>query len=303
MKNLFLLSSIISIFLILQKVNAQVYTIPWAQVQPEWVFPLWFEDATGAKDTLYLSYDSNSGDPFNNAFDSIYGDNYLVPLDTSKFQAYFGCSLSTDLLVQNSICSKIEFLTPDICFINCQLPLIMRWDVNMFRSNALPFPDQSPAPRAQGLITYDFAIQTTGGCPVAVLISDTFYNTPPADCYQVDSATFINTFGGGMGYLQFLIQKWTGIPGGTSIEQISTNELIHIYPNPFNDLITIILTDGLCSNCIIEIYDLTGRLIFVKNDFAKQNHSLDLSILKNGTYLIHILNNKKSIFSTIITKL
>lgn len=300
MKNLFLLSVIICFSINIQKTNAQVYTIPWAQVQPEWVFPLWFEDATGAKDTLYFAY-QEVPTSFNNF--PLYGMVYKK-IDLTKFNAYYQCDLLPDTTAYKAVVlnSNSNFVS-DICFINCQLPLIMRWDVNMFRSNALPFPDQSPAPRAQGLITYDFAIQTTGGCPVAVLISDTFYNTPPTDCYQVDSATFINAFGGGMGYLQFFIQKWTGIPGGTSIEQISTNELIHIYPNPFNDLITIISTDGLCSNCTIEIYDLTGRLIFAKNDFAQQNQFLDLSILKNGTYLIHIFNNKKSIISTIITKL
>ncbi|MFN0276654.1 MAG: hypothetical protein ACKVPJ_12985 [Chitinophagales bacterium] len=42
--------------------NAQTYTIPGATEQPAWVFPLWFEDALGNKDTLYFGYDPEAVD-------------------------------------------------------------------------------------------------------------------------------------------------------------------------------------------------------------------------------------------------
>ena len=57
---IFLLSLLVLLALVKNTV-AQTYTIPWAQQQPAWVFPLWFEDASGAKDTLYLCYDVNAG--------------------------------------------------------------------------------------------------------------------------------------------------------------------------------------------------------------------------------------------------
>lgn len=295
MKNLFLLSVIICFLFNTHKTNAQVYTIPWAQVQPEWVFPLWFEDATGARDTLYLSYDSNSGDPFNNAFDSIYGDNYLVPLDTSKFQAYFGCSLSTDLLVQNSICSKIEFLTPDICFINCQLPLIMRWDVNMFRSNALPFPDQSPAPRAQGLLWFDLPFNADDcGFSQPVLLTDTTINNnpPPLGCLRRDSILFYNPFGNGVSYLMLSIRQWTGIY--LHILPIQKKN-IGVFPNPANNSITITNINGFD----VEIYDVLGRNIITKYKTTEVDTTLDITTLNSGIYFIQIIDTATMHFQTI----
>jgi hypothetical protein len=72
--------------------SAQTYTVPGAQVQPQWVMPLWFENGDGQKDTLYYCYDSNSDDPFNPSYDTIFGE-IVVTIDTSKFQMVYGCSL------------------------------------------------------------------------------------------------------------------------------------------------------------------------------------------------------------------
>ena len=56
---IFLLSLLLLLAMVKNTV-AQTYTIPWAQQQPAWVFPLWFEDASGAKDTLYVCYDADA---------------------------------------------------------------------------------------------------------------------------------------------------------------------------------------------------------------------------------------------------
>jgi hypothetical protein len=55
-------TSMITLLLVVLAVvsKAQVYTIPWAQVQPDWVFPLWFENGDGQKDTIYIGYDENA---------------------------------------------------------------------------------------------------------------------------------------------------------------------------------------------------------------------------------------------------
>lgn len=52
--------------------SAQTYTVPGAQQQPAWVFPLWFEDGSGAKDTLYFCYDANAKSVL--PYDTIFGE-------------------------------------------------------------------------------------------------------------------------------------------------------------------------------------------------------------------------------------
>ena len=45
-------------------VSAQQYQIPGAQQQPAWVFPMYFEDGFGYRDTVYLGYDPDAVSSF-----------------------------------------------------------------------------------------------------------------------------------------------------------------------------------------------------------------------------------------------
>ncbi|MBK6730753.1 MAG: hypothetical protein IPG60_07235 [Bacteroidetes bacterium] len=72
--------------------HAQTYTIPGATEQPAWVFPLWFEDGTGAKDTLYLGYDSEGQDYGYPQSDTVFAE-YFNLIDTTKFNVYWSFHL------------------------------------------------------------------------------------------------------------------------------------------------------------------------------------------------------------------
>lgn len=279
--------------------KAQVYTIPWAQVQPEWVFPLWFEDATGAKDTFYLAYNQNLG------FSPELFGNKLVPVDTSRFQVVdCGLAIPPDLLTLKSKCGFITYdLFAEFCFWKCQLPLIVRWDVNLFRSSALPFPDQSPAPRAQALLQFDFPLQTTGGCTIGVLISDSFYNSPPGDCYQVDTAAFINIVGGqDLSYFTFSIQTWTG--KWTGIHKLTTSKIdpINIYPAITSDLIYISINEKMQNRIDIYLLDITGRIIYEEKKNNFYDGTIDLNSVPNGVYVVLIKTTSNPPFSKLIIK-
>ena len=70
--------------------NAQpIYQIPWAQQQPKFVFPIYFEDGTGEKDTLYLGYDSlANGYSINTQpnHDTVFGVRNII-INQNKFHA------------------------------------------------------------------------------------------------------------------------------------------------------------------------------------------------------------------------
>jgi len=49
------------------------YQIPGAQQQPAWVFPMYFEDGFGYRDTVYLGYDADArGETYDPTFNPIY---------------------------------------------------------------------------------------------------------------------------------------------------------------------------------------------------------------------------------------
>jgi len=70
----------------------------------------------------------------------------------------------------------------------------------------------------------------------------------------------------------------------TGINEEKQNDDIVIYPNPFNDIITIDINDG--QKHKVEIVDFLGRVIYT--DIIHSDTSVDLSKFLNGIYLVRI---------------
>lgn len=64
-------------------------------------------------------------------------------------------------------------------------------------------------------------------------------------------------------------------------------DYISIFPNPFNDYITLISNGNNCDNCIIEIYNTLGSLIH-KSNIIKEKTEINLSQQSSGIYFIKI---------------
>jgi hypothetical protein len=159
-------TSMITLLLVVLAVvsKAQVYTIPWAQVQPDWVFPLWFENGDGQKDTIYIGYDENAHGYLlqENNPDTIFGE-LCQPFNNSNFYVTFSGAYSCNIQGAKKCCIGIfDFLGDSILYCNISVanhvyPLKIKWDLNVFRSSALPFNTCSNCPNALGLIYDDFA--------------------------------------------------------------------------------------------------------------------------------------------------
>ena len=149
-------------------VNSQtIYSIPWAQTQPKFVFPIYFEEGNGHKDTLYLGYDSLAngysinGNPNQ---DTIFGVK-KVPIDTSKFYVTWSTTLfeTSNRLKDSVYKANVSNISSNhfpnsqsIIFNNGNLPLKISWDKNLFYSDSLPFANSSPAPNAEGRFVINF---------------------------------------------------------------------------------------------------------------------------------------------------
>ena len=73
-----------------------------------------------------------------------------------------------------------------------------------------------------------------------------------------------------------------------------TNASFTVFPNPAENYFQLNLTNPKVTVSSIEIYSITGELIFVDTDYCK-NEKYDISNFEKGIYIINILTNKVSI--------
>ncbi|WP_276132055.1 T9SS type A sorting domain-containing protein [Polluticoccus soli] len=81
------------------------------------------------------------------------------------------------------------------------------------------------------------------------------------------------------------------------VEAGQVDEKISIYPNPAADRINIAGSEPLLDGCIVELYDLSGRMIFQQqyHSSSKQgNLTIDCSHYLNGIYMLRLQTPKAS---------
>jgi len=75
-----------------------------------------------------------------------------------------------------------------------------------------------------------------------------------------------------------------------------------LYPNPVNDVINITATENFTSDSRIELYDVTGRLVYSSLiDTESNNAAISLKEVKQGLYLCVIKNGNEIISSSKIS--
>ena len=87
-----------------------------------------------------------------------------------------------------------------------------------------------------------------------------------------------------------------------NIEELESNNTTSLYPNPFNDQLTI---EGLPNEYLLfEIYDLFGRLVFQDNEYIDGSITINTADIKPGVYLLRVrdTDSGQMITSKIIVK-
>ena len=106
-------------------------------------------------------------------------------------------------------------------------------------------------------------------------------------CFSI----YVDYCGGG----QYSIQ-----PQEKKIVKTSSNQLLHVNPNPFNNTAVIHLSlFNANDENLIKIYDITGKLI-VQKHILENNTIIDLSIYPSGIYFIHYRNDNQVLTEKII---
>ncbi len=291
---------IVLIFFLLSIASAShsqtIYSIPWATTQPAWVFPIYAEDGNGQKDTLYLGFDNAASSYSYDIQDSLYGVK-RIDLDTTKFFGIWdnascanGCK-GYKANVTSTIPGADYFPSQYFFgFFKGILPLKISWDPQLFYSDSLPFPSQSP--RGQGRFSYDYFIDCN--------IRENFIQIilPPGDqillcdsyCHARDSVVIYNYLGnpGNVdgGIINLYVQPWSN--GMMSINHLSQEEEEFKIVNNYNT--DCIFING-NSDVTLFVQNLLGQFILTKNISRNTNNVLNFPT--DGFYLISILNKKK----------
>lgn len=259
---------------------SQIYEIPNAEEQPAWVFPLWFEDATGARDTLFFGYDPNAENFGYPQSDTIFGEK-LIPSDTSKFMAYWEQGLTIDEIFKVVIWK--DFYPSTIFFKKAKLPLKVTWDNNLFYSENLPFPNNSPLPNAWGLV--HCALVGFEGCQIieedAIVITDTpdydVWGTFITDSLWFDSGEY-EYFAN---YLDFEVLEY-GYAHGWMVIENEINKYSNLSPNPSSEYINLNLESYFGGS--ILILDFSGKIIQKYSDIT--SNVIDIRDLPTGIYFL-----------------
>ncbi|MEO5673876.1 MAG: T9SS type A sorting domain-containing protein [Chitinophagales bacterium] len=283
------------IFIITLNSSAQTYTVPGAQTQPAWVFPMWFEDGSGAKDTLYFCYDpaANTGPPL----DTLMGEIRQI-MDTSKFNVYFDCSFSIDFSVLKIKVDSAD-LAKDICVWKAYIPIKIKWDKNLFYSDSLPYPDQSPAPRAEGHFFFDLptiSLDPEPNCLSPILMTDSIIT--PFDCYATDSVIL----GGGFSIMNFTLASWQGKPlnTGTIVSALKERDRFNVYPNLITTVANIDNQD--VNSYSFTVINSSGNSVLKEIIAPLSKNSIYVQNWKPGLYSLQAINqaNGKHVYFKLI---
>lgn len=179
---------------------------------------------------------------------------------------------------------------------NAWLPLKMSWDVNLFRSDSLPFPDQSPAPRAQGHVFFQgdasdgSSVCISPGDPLLVTDSVNVFGSALAQCVRKDSVVFTQ-----LSNLYIEIHPWEGrITTGVSVKENQKPIFkVQLFPNPFSSFATIKISadEQKINNYQLVVYDIFGKVV-LKHEISNQQTEINRGNLSDGVYFYEITNQK-----------
>ena len=297
--------SIILFFLLTQSnylFSQNTYSISWATEQPSWVFPIFFEDAIGQKDTIYIGYDSRAL-PYPDQQDFRFGDQGFE-VDTDSLQVSFDYFPTPDSVMKAIVFSdEMYYLYPDgylfpINLNNVYPPITLHYDNTVLYSDSLsplPYPNQTITPKAQGLISWFFGSNFIDCGYETVLITDTIVSGPTNYCQKPDSCILENFFGNNAKQPFFLaigFAPWRGYVS-LSVSEIEDLNTLSVSPNPSTNEVKIVAEENIRS---ISVISHLSTLLFEKDfESSTTKYSLEISNFENGLYFLNVKFQDKTI--------
>lgn len=290
----------------------------YAQQEPQWLMPFYFETADGQKDTVYIGYDLSAS-----GFSDVIDEQFLcyeqsVTFEQSIFNVFVDVTAFSGMTTirKGSIRSILQGVF-HIGFVGTgTYPITMKLDFTQLYSENLPemYPNIPDRPRARIDIYPEI-----GPCNPSC-IGDCYYTLTDSlypeindymawDCMGIitDSVVFECppqwqvSVGQGM---MIRIRQYDTIAHWWEDTKIDNEFIkdIRTYPNPANSYVKI---ENLpAEDLIIVLCDITGRNSMAYHSFDRKEIALDIRSLQNGIYFLKILyKSDKYIYSNKIIKI
>jgi hypothetical protein len=249
----------------------------FAAAQPQWKFHIAFEDATGAKDTIWCIWDTAATDGSLTSVDTAFGE-AGVTFDYSVFNVWIYNNVPfpfTDSTKTSAIPFNGTF-SLEIRAFNYQYPLTISWDSSLFHAPGLPLP-VGYVNRAWMGNNYFFIVN----------------NDPPAQAFNMlwDNSVIAPWFFWGtqsqfpLGVL-IMRDPTIGINENNTLKKRLT-----LFPNPCKEYLNII------TDLIFETYYLLGndgKVIKKEALISDQNgcYNIPVTQIESGFYHLILTNTK-----------
>lgn len=266
--------------------STPVYTVPHAERQPAWVFPVWFSSADGQMDTIFLCYDPDAG----GTADSLFG---MYPEDKDR-TAFNACVNSCELPFSVYVRQFPEYTIITILE-NHTYPVTMRFDVRMLFSDSLGIASAPGRPKIEALFSVDGEVEGCPGSPISTstrvhLTTDAFFDGE-SDCYR-DSIIVLNSGS----FLIFTL----GISRNTSTAPVTSSEACSYARSVISDetMFRAMTTD----KGVFLIYDATGRLI--QRGKLRGHDPIELNPIGSGSHrmlFLETIDSKSRCVSRLIS--
>jgi hypothetical protein len=242
--------------------------------QPQWKFHIAFEDATGAKDTIWLIWDTTATFGIDTQFNE-----QAQPINYSVFNVFTG-NVNGDTTKTQALPHPHASNNVEVHAINYQYPITISWDSSLFHAPGLP-PPVGYVNNAWIGNNYFFIVN----------------NCPPCQHFNmlIDNQAFAPAFWWGSQSqfpMSFVIMR--DITIGIDELVIATDK-INIVPNPTTDAFTINSTYE-----IIEFLMLSsdGRIVLKSAASVKPVNSVTVQVasIKPGLYQLIYTNIKNQTY-------
>ena len=237
------------------------------RAQQPWRFHLAFEDATGAKDTIWLVWDTTAHT--NLPVDTALGEGH-VKLNLNDFNVFVGNSENDTTKTTAFPYSIYPIMETGIAAINYNYPIQITWDSSLFHASYLP---------------------TQATIPAACINNEYFFFTSPdpCSCFNLlfeDNVELPHYSWGSQDHFPLFISFDCS---GENIKSIESDNKISLFPNPVSDKFSIASEYPIKE---ILITDVLGNTIY-NNDLKNINQlkkieAIDVSVIPKGIYLIKI---------------
>ena len=250
--------------------------------QPQWKFHIAFEDATGAKDTLWCIWDSSAHGTL--PTDTAFGEGTVI-FDHSVFNVwiynYDGDSTKTGV---------VPFAWGfglEVRAFNYQYPLIISWDSSLFNL-VFPWP-YSSIDQARIDNDYFFFENNQWLFQAFNMLLDNHALAPSFNWFSQNHFP-----------MYFSIARNDTLY--VKVDEIQSS-ILKLFPNPTGNNVTIFSSDKIKK---IDVFSEDGVKAFSKRfsqiEFTNE-YNLSLESLQPGFYLINILNFKNQIYHEKILKI